>query len=99
MTDARLHARGRFYNVVDLVNRLETEARNVRQGHLADHLTRMAVYPVADSEVSPIAHFNVTDPGTNSGIRRIALTGSPHSLSPGSGWHNSALHLMRSAEG
>ena len=33
--------RGRFYNVVDLVNRLETEARNVRQGRLADHLTRM----------------------------------------------------------
>lgn len=34
-------ARGRFYNVVDLVNRLETEARNGRQGRLADHLTRM----------------------------------------------------------
>jgi len=33
--------RGRFYNVVDLVNRLETEARNGRQGRLADHLTRM----------------------------------------------------------
>jgi hypothetical protein len=26
----------RFYNVVDLVNRLETEARNARQGRLAD---------------------------------------------------------------
>ncbi len=34
-------ARGRFYNVVDLVNRLETDARNARQGRLADHLTRM----------------------------------------------------------
>ena len=34
-------ARGRFYNVVDLVNRLETETRNGRQGRLADHLTRM----------------------------------------------------------
>jgi len=34
-------ARGRFYNVVDLVNRLESEARNGRQGRLADHLTRM----------------------------------------------------------
>jgi len=34
-------ARGRFYNVVDLVNRLETEARGGRQGRLADHLTRM----------------------------------------------------------
>jgi DNA replication protein DnaC len=34
-------ARGRFYNVVDLVNRLETEARSGRQGRLADYLTRM----------------------------------------------------------
>ena len=34
-------ARGRFYNVVDLVNRLETEARSGRHGRLADHLTRM----------------------------------------------------------
>jgi len=33
--------RGRFYNVVDLVNRLEAEARNGRQGRIADHLTRM----------------------------------------------------------
>jgi DNA replication protein DnaC len=34
-------ARGRFYNVVDLVNRLETETRTGRQGRLADYLTRM----------------------------------------------------------
>src|SRR4030081_3697857 len=37
----RSAARGRFYNVVDLVNRLEAETRNGRQGQLADHLTRM----------------------------------------------------------
>ena len=37
----RSGSRGRFYNVVDLVNRLETETRNGRQGRLADHLTRM----------------------------------------------------------
>ena len=37
----RSSTRGRFYNVVDLVNRLETETRNGRQGRLADHLTRM----------------------------------------------------------
>ena len=37
----RSGTRGRFYNVVDLVNRLETETRNGRQGRLADHLTRM----------------------------------------------------------
>jgi DNA replication protein DnaC len=34
-------ARGRFYNVVDIVNRLETETRNGRQGRLAEHLTRI----------------------------------------------------------
>ena len=37
----RSGARGRFYNVVDLVNRLETETRNGRQGRLADQLTRL----------------------------------------------------------
>jgi DNA replication protein DnaC len=37
----RSSARGRFYNVVDLVNRLETESRNGRQGRLADQLTRL----------------------------------------------------------
>jgi DNA replication protein DnaC len=37
----RAGARGRFYNVVDLVNRLETEVRNARQGRIADHLTRL----------------------------------------------------------
>ena len=31
-------ARGRFFNVVDLVNRLEAEARAGRQGRIADHL-------------------------------------------------------------
>ena len=34
-------ARGRFYTVVDLVNRLENEARANRQGRLADYLTRL----------------------------------------------------------
>ena len=32
----RSGARGRFYNVVDLVNRLETETRKGHQGRLAD---------------------------------------------------------------
>ncbi len=34
-------ARGRFYNVVDLVNRLEAEARAGRAGRIADHLARL----------------------------------------------------------
>ena len=37
----RTGARARFFNVVDLVNRLETEARQNRQGRMADYLTRM----------------------------------------------------------
>ena len=37
----RSGARGRFYTVVDLVNRLESEARGGRQGRLAHYLTRL----------------------------------------------------------
>jgi len=37
----RAGARGRFYNVVDLVNRLEAETRGGRQGRIADHLARL----------------------------------------------------------
>jgi DNA replication protein DnaC len=33
-------ARGRFFNVVDLVNRLEAESRSNRQGRLADYVGR-----------------------------------------------------------
>ena len=37
----RRGARGRFFNVVDLVNKLEAETRAGRQGRIADHLTRL----------------------------------------------------------
>ena len=37
----RSGVRGRFYNVVDLVNRLEAESRATRQGRIADYLTRL----------------------------------------------------------
>jgi DNA replication protein DnaC len=37
----RAGVRGRFFNTVDLVNRLESEARGGRQGRLTDYLTRM----------------------------------------------------------
>ncbi len=33
--------RGRFFNVVDLVNRLETETRSGKQGRAADYLNRL----------------------------------------------------------
>jgi len=34
-------ARGRFFNVVDLVNKLEAETRSGRQGRMAEYLSRM----------------------------------------------------------
>lgn len=37
----RAGARGRFFNVVDLVNKLEAESRTGHQGRIADHLTRL----------------------------------------------------------
>ena len=37
----RAGARGRFFNIVDLVNKLEAEARAGRQGRMADYLSRM----------------------------------------------------------
>lgn len=37
----RAGSRGRFFNTVDLVNRLEAETRAGRQGRLADYMTRL----------------------------------------------------------
>jgi DNA replication protein DnaC len=37
----RAGSRGRFFNVVDLVNKLEAEGRAGRQGRMADYLARM----------------------------------------------------------
>jgi DNA replication protein DnaC len=37
----RAGSRGRFFTTIDLVNRLEAEARAGRQGRIADHLTRL----------------------------------------------------------
>jgi hypothetical protein len=41
----RKGTRGRFYNVVDLVNRLETETRSGKQGRLVDYLNRLDFPP------------------------------------------------------
>ena len=51
----RSGARGRFYNVVDLVNRLETETRNGHQGRLAEHLTRMDIIVLDELGYLPFA--------------------------------------------
>ena len=49
-------ARGRFYTVVDLVNRLESEARTGRQGRLADYLTRLDFTVLDELGYLPFAH-------------------------------------------
>src|SRR5438105_7654972 len=48
-------ARGRFYTVVDLVNRLESETRAGRQGRLADYLTRLDLVVLDELGYLPFA--------------------------------------------
>jgi DNA replication protein DnaC len=48
-------ARGRFHTVVDLVNRLENEARANRQGRLAEYLTRMDLVVLDELGYLPFA--------------------------------------------
>jgi DNA replication protein DnaC len=51
----RAGARGRFFNVVDLVNKLEAEARAGRQGRLADHLARLDLVVLDELGYLPFA--------------------------------------------
>jgi DNA replication protein DnaC len=48
-------ARGRFFNVVDLVNKLEAEGRAGRQGRIADYLSRMDVIILDELGYLPFA--------------------------------------------
>jgi DNA replication protein DnaC len=47
--------RARFFNVVDLVNKLEAEARAGRQGRLSDHLCRMDLVVLDELGYLPFA--------------------------------------------
>ena len=49
-------ARGRFFNVVDLVNKLEAESRSGRQGRLADYLCRTDFVVLDELGYLPFAH-------------------------------------------
>ena len=51
----RSGARGRFFNVVDLVNRLEAEARAGHAGRLAGHLARLDVVALDELGYLPFA--------------------------------------------
>jgi DNA replication protein DnaC len=48
-------ARGRFYTVIDLANRLEAEAREGRQGGIADRLTRLDLVILDELGYLPLA--------------------------------------------
>ena len=48
-------ARARFYTAVDLVNRLEAEARAGRQGRIADQLTRLDLVVLDELGYLPFA--------------------------------------------
>ncbi len=49
-------ARGRFFNVVDLVNKLEAESRSGRPGRLADYLCRKDFVVLDELGYLPFAH-------------------------------------------
>ena len=49
-------ARGRFFNVVDLVNKLEAENRAGRPGRIADYLTRLDFIILDELGYLPFAH-------------------------------------------
>jgi IstB-like ATP binding protein len=51
----RAGSRGRFFNTVDLVNRLEAEGRSGRQGRLADYLTRLDLIVLDELGYLPFA--------------------------------------------
>ena len=51
----RSGARGRFFNVVDLVNMLDAETRAGRQGRIADHLCRMDLVVLDELGYLPFA--------------------------------------------
>ena len=51
----RAGSRARFFNTVDLVNRLEAESRSGRQGRLADYLTRLDVIVLDELGYLPFA--------------------------------------------
>lgn len=74
-------ARGRFYTAVDLVNRLESEARAGQQGRLADYLTRIDFVVLDELGYLPFAQaggqllFHLT----RSGFLSIAPNSDPGS--------------------
>ena len=73
-------AKARYFNVVDLVNKLETETKLGRQGRIADRLTRVNLLVLDELGYLPFAQsggqllFHLITPkwrGTGSGCARV----------------------------
>ena len=62
-------ARGRFFNVIDLVNRLEAETRSGRQGRMADYLCRMDFVVLDELGYLPFAQSGASCCSTWSPLR------------------------------
>jgi DNA replication protein DnaC len=85
----RSGARGRFFNVVDLVNKLEAEGRAGRPGRLADYLTRMDFvildelgYLPAGSSCSISSAGSMSRPQSSSPPTWPSANGRPSSAMP-----------------
>ena len=74
----RAGSRGRFYNVVDLVNRLEIETRNGRQGRIADHSPE---WTSSFSTSLAICH-SLNPEGSSCSTSSAGSTSAPRSSSP-----------------
>jgi len=72
-------ARGRFFNVVDLVNRLEAEARSARAGRLAEHLMRLDFVP---RENGPLDRFLLRVTPRRTGISALRSIRRPVAVPP-----------------
>ncbi len=61
--------RGRFFNVVDLVNRLETETRSGKQGRTADYLNRLDFIILDELGYLPFAQAGGAVPSDQQALR------------------------------
>ena len=86
-------ARGRFFNVVDLVNKLEAEGRAGRQGRMADYLSRMDFIILDELGYLPFAQSG----GQLLSTRSAASTSRPPSSSPPT-WRSASSRVFGDAK-
>jgi DNA replication protein DnaC len=79
----RAGSRGRFFNTVDLVNRLEAEGRSGRQGRLADYLTRLDFVILDSCEVGNYVEL------PDFALALLGCLRILHQATPHNDWHHS----------